>query len=257
MSSKELKLKSNPWITSGIKKSILVKNKLHKKFLKTKSAYYFSKFKYYRNKLNHLLKIQKRKYYNEYFLNNLSDSKRVWKGIKQITHVKPQTDQSIIKLIDNGREIIVNTFNKYFCKIGEELATQVPKVQTSPFSFLSNKTYNSLFISPVTAGKIEIEIANLNSSKAVGPFSIPLHVLKFLKGVLSKPLEILFNASFTTGIVPNKFKLGNIVPVYKDGSRNIISNYRPISLLSVFNKLLEKLMCKRLVSYIDSNNIFF
>ena len=262
MSRKELKLKSKPWITSAIKKSILVKNKLHKNFLKTKSAYYFSKFKYYRNKLNHLLKIQKRKYYNEYFIKNLSDSKRVWKGIKQIIHVKPQTDQSIIKLIDNGREItendsIANTFNKYFCKIGEELATQVPKIQTSPFSFLSNKTYNSLSISPVTAGEIEIEIANLNSSKAVGPFSIPLHVLKLLKGVLSKPLEILFNASFTTGIVPNKFKLGNIIPVYKSGSRNnIISNYRPISMLSVFNKLLEKLMCKRLVSYIDSNNIF-
>ena len=57
-------------------------------------------------------------------------------------------------------------------------------------------------------------------------------------------------------IVPNKFKSGNIIPVYKNGSRNIISNYRPISLLSVFNKLLEKLMCKRPVSHIDSNNIF-
>ena len=49
----------------------------------------------------------------------------------------------------------------------------------------------------------------------------------------------------TTGIVPNKFKLGNIIPVYKNGSRNIKSNYRPISLLSVFNKLLEKVQ-KRL-----------
>ena len=50
--------------------------------------------------------------------------------------------------------------------------------------------------------------------------------------------------------------MGNIIPVYKNGSRNIISNYCPISLLSVFNKLLEKRLCKRLVSYIDSNNIF-
>ena len=89
---KELKLRSKPWITIGIKKSILVKNKLHKKFLKTKSAYYCSKFKYYRNKLNHLLRIQKRKYYNEYFIDNLNNTKRVWKGIKQIIHFKPKTD---------------------------------------------------------------------------------------------------------------------------------------------------------------------
>ena len=80
--------------------------------------------------------------------------------------------------------------------------------------------------------------------------------LAFSMHLLYLEILILFNASFTTGIVPNKFKLGNIIPVYKNGSRNIISNYRPISLLSVFNKLLEKLMCKRLVSYIDSNNIF-
>ena len=82
-----------------------------------------------------------------------------------------------------------------------------------------------------------IEIANLNSSKAVGPFSILLHVLKLLKGVIFKPLQSIFNASFTTGIVSNKFKMGNIIPVYKNGSCNIKSNYRPISLLSIFNKI--------------------
>ncbi len=172
-----------------------------------------------------------------------------------------KTDPSVIKLIDNCREItetdnIANTFNEYFSKLGDDLASQIPEGQTSPFSYLSNHFLNSFFISPVTAGEIEIEIANLNLSKSVGPFSIPLYVLKLLKGALSKPLEILFNASFTTGIVPNKFKIANIIPVYKNGSRNIKSNYRPISLLSVFNKLLEKLMSKRLISYIDSNNIF-
>ena len=112
---------------------------------------------------------------------------------------------SVIKLIDNGREItetdnIANTFNEYFSKLGDDLASQIPEGPTSPFSYLSNHFLNSFFISPVTAGEIEIEIANLNLSKSVGPFSIPLYVLKLLKGAISKPLEILFNASFTTGM---------------------------------------------------------
>ena len=67
ISRRELKLRSKPWITSAIRRSILIKNKLYKKFLKTRSSYYHSKFKYYRNKLNHLIKNKQKKYYNEYF----------------------------------------------------------------------------------------------------------------------------------------------------------------------------------------------
>jgi hypothetical protein len=59
--------------------------------------------------------------------------------------------------------------------------------------------------------------------------------------VISKPLEILFNVSFSTGIVPSNFKIANVLPIYKNGSPTSTCNYRPISLLSVFNKLLEKL----------------
>jgi hypothetical protein len=93
LSRKEIKLKSKPWITQAIQKSINIKNKLYKKFLKTKSSYYHSKFKLYRNKLNHILKISKRKYYNNYFIHSINNSKRVWKGIKQIIHSKPKMNK--------------------------------------------------------------------------------------------------------------------------------------------------------------------
>ena len=90
-----------------------------------------------------------------------NDGKRVWKGIKQIIHFKPKTDQSVTELIDNGREItetdnIANTFNEYFSKLANDLAAQIPEVQTSPFSYLSNHSFYSFFISSVTAGEIEM-----------------------------------------------------------------------------------------------------
>jgi hypothetical protein len=59
---------SNPWITAGIKTSIKIKNNLYKKYVKTKSLYYHTKFKIYRNKLNHLIKISKTEYYNKQLL---------------------------------------------------------------------------------------------------------------------------------------------------------------------------------------------
>ena len=64
---KEIKFMSKPWITPAIKVSIDTKNNLYKNYLKTRSLYLHSKFKFYRNKLNHLLRISKRMYYNDFF----------------------------------------------------------------------------------------------------------------------------------------------------------------------------------------------
>ena len=80
LSRRELKLKSKAWISDALRKSIQIKN-YYKKYLKTKSTYYHTKFKLYRNKLNNLLKISKKQYYNKYFFQNISDGKRIWIGI--------------------------------------------------------------------------------------------------------------------------------------------------------------------------------
>jgi hypothetical protein len=113
---KELKLNSKPWIMSALKRSIQIKNKWHKKFLKTKSVYDYNKFKCYRNKLNHLLKLSKKQYYNKYFLDNKNNSKNLWKVIKQIVHFKPQSSHKLIKIIENSQErinpkFVANAFN--------------------------------------------------------------------------------------------------------------------------------------------------
>ena len=113
-------------------------------------------------------------------------------------------------------------------------------------SFISN-----LFIFPTTRREIEVEISNLRTNKAVGPSSIPIDILKIIKCVVSKPLEILFNASFSTGIVPYDLKLANVVPVYKKGSQTSRSNYRPISLLSIFNKKACKSYFFVIVAFVE------
>jgi hypothetical protein len=91
----------------------------------------------------------------------------------------------------------------------------------------------------------------------VGPNSIPIKVLKLLQHVLSKPLDILFNASFATGIEPQSFKIARIIPVFKKGDYRSLNNYRSISLLSIFNKLLEQLMYTRLFNFLEQNCILY
>ena len=102
LSRKELKVRSKAWITPAMRKSIQIKNNLYKKYIKSKSTHYHIRFKLYRNKINHLLKMSKKRYHNRYFLDNITDGKKIWKGIKQIVHFKPNTNKKTCK--DYGQQ---------------------------------------------------------------------------------------------------------------------------------------------------------
>ena len=71
------------------------------------------------------------------------------------------------------------------------------------------------------------------------------------------PLTHIFNASFEQGIFPKDFKLAKVIPVYKKGDNTLCSNYRPISILSVFSKIFEKLVYNRLMAFLDKNKILY
>jgi hypothetical protein len=100
---------------------------------------------------------------------------------------------------------------------------------------------------PADCSKIENEIEKLKLGKSTGPFSIPINLLKTIKNKSIKDnvyesLTYIYNWSFSSGTVPNKFKIAQVIPIYKKGSTIDLSNYRSISLLSIFSKLLDKLM---------------
>ena len=150
-----------------------------------------------------------------------------------------------------------NAFNNYFANIGGNLASSIPGASKTANEFMPPPMCDSLFLCPVTADEIQLEIAKPQTGKAVGPSSIPISILKILKSELAGPLQVIFNTSFLTGIVPDKFKLAKLIPVFKKGSQTNLSNYRPISLLIVFNKLLEKLMFNRLADFLEKRHLIY
>ena len=150
---------------------------------------------------------------------------------------------------------IADTFNSYFAEIGNNLANTVSSTDTTPQQYLNNQTYDTFYLFPTSVSEIEAEISKINVKKATGPYSIPSNILRLLKTVISKPLETIFNASFATGVVPDKFKVARVLPVFKNGLRTDMCNYRPISLLSVFNRIMEKLVYNRLISFIEKMDI--
>ena len=115
------------------------------------------------------------------------------------------------------------------------LDNQIPRGHSNPMDYLHSPVKDSFFLFPTPSREIEFEISNLRIGKTAGPFSVPIDILKIVKCVVSKPLEMLFNVLFSTGIVPYDLKLANVIPGYKKGSQTCLSNYRPISLLSLIN----------------------
>jgi len=109
----------------------------------------------------------------------------------------------------------------------------------NPLDYITSNANELINFTLITKKEVEDEIDNLKTSKASGPYSIPIYILKIAKQHLSRPLMEVFNNSITSGIVPESFKLAKVIPIFKKGSCLDLNNYRPISLLSVFKKSLR------------------
>ena len=120
---------------------------------------------------------------------------------------------------------------------------------------LIDRIQDSLFLQPID----EIELCNtvklLPRNKAPGHDEVSASVVKSVIMNIAKPLTHIFNLSFCIGKFPNQLKLAKVVPIFKSDDRLLVSNYRPISVLPVFSKILEKLMYNRMIGFIEKHNI--
>ena len=105
-------------------------------------------------------------------------------------------------------------------------------------------------MTPTDKNEISFRISSLDSHKSSGPNSIPVKILKLLKNDISQQLSDIFNMSFSTGQFPSVLKIAKVIPIHKKQSKVDYTNYRPISLLSNIENIIEKLMYKVLVDEI-------
>ena len=95
-------------------------------------------------------------------------------------------------------------------------------------------------------------INDLNTSKGTGPHSIPTNIFHLIKFAVAEPLVNIINLSFQTGTYIDDLKISKVIPIFKEkGSELEHTNYRPISLLSNINKIIEKLMHERVYEFLE------
>ena len=137
------------------------------------------------------------------------------------------------KKIITDRRLIINKFNDYFVNIATNLNNNMPSDHFQDYkNFMQNRVADTLFFNDIESKEIDDIINNLNPNKYS---DISPRILKLFRYTLSPILAILFNNCIYAGVFPDVLKIARVIPLFKSGDRNDISNYRPISLLPVIS----------------------
>ena len=254
----DLDLKIKPWLTKGILKSIKKRTMYYKKYLSSRNNKWYDLYKLYKDKLKQLIRFSKTNYYKNYFTTHTANIKKIWVGINNLLS-KKKNKQSNINLYEKeefttDQTTVANKFNSYFTNIGPMLSSKIATSDKHFSEFLPPNTNESFFLYPTNPEEITIELNALSESTAS---DIPVRLIKVAINPISEMLSHIFNHSFENGIFPEKLKFGIVIPAHKGDSKLSLNNYRPISLLPIFSKILERLVHKRLMNFLTKHNTLF
>ena len=252
---------NKPWLTASLKESIRVKNKLYKNRNKgSNHEERLAHYKMYRNKLNHILRAAERKHFKDQILEHKANLKKSWQIIKMVIN-KRKYKRPCAEFKYNGKTIkdgveISNKFNNFFVNVGSTLASAIPASTRSPIDYIRANTMSQLHLSTATENEVLNIIGNFKNSSAEWDELKP-NIMKNIRFCVKMPLTHICNLSFQKGVFPTELKIANVVPIYKSGDEMIFTNYRPVSVLPVFSKLLERLMYNPLIEFINANNLLY
>ena len=152
-------------------------------------------------------------------------------------------------------ESIANQFNSFLCNIAPKLDACIPQSTTDPLSYLpNNPTPNRFQFHPTNHDSVFRIIRDLNNCGA-GHDGLSTKILKLLCPDIVPFLTYLLNLCLLQGTFPNCFKNAIVVPIFKGGDRFLFNNYRPIALLPILSKILEKIVYSQLSSYLAEEGL--
>ena len=183
-----------------------------------------------------------------------SNPKKVWQFINNKTRTRPNipvpfvdkdtpTSSNVTTSLDKEK---ANVLNQYFVSVFTKEDALYDKV-------ILDRTECKMIDIDINEEMVKKKLLNLKIHKSKGPDGIHLRVLKELASVICVPLAIIFKP---TGILPDEWKLANDTAIHKNGNRQMVGNYRPVSLTLVVCKVLESIVRERVINHMKSNKLF-
>lgn len=254
-----------PWMTKGLINAFKIREKLYKLKIKNPGDLKArDKYNKYKEKVARWVDEAKDKYYSRYFKANRGDSRMQWKKINEIINGNNNSKEVKIKTEDGfvtDDSKLANLFNNYFLEASHTLA-QSTKMYDKELKkkcneiFKPKKITKNIYLHPVNQEEISRVINSIAEGKSTGDEFLTVRILKYTAAEICPIIEYLFNLSISAGCVPEILKTAIVVPIYKKGDKFDEKNYRPISLLPVLSKMLEKLIKTRLLSFLNSQKFF-
>ena len=224
-------------------------------------------YKDYRFELRKIIRAAKKEFYHRKFENVKGDMKKTWKLINELRgNNKDKVSTSFVidgKLVLDHPEIS-NEFNLFFSSIARKINSKVYSStlmnSTNEITTHGHRKYfersvcNSMFFNTCTAYEISEIVKELENGKAS---DIPIIVIKKCSTIITEHICGFMNNFIEIGIFPDILKRGCITPIFKKGDSRFLDNYRPVSTLPIFGKIYEKLIFKRVHSFLSANNIIY
>ncbi len=156
------------------------------------------------------------------------------------------------------RAFVSNAFCQYFSNIGQNFSRKIGPSSKAFSEYLPKECDATIFLAPTSAIEIEKTVSKFRPKKSSGYDGISNILLKKIINIISIPLSVVFNKSLNNGIFPDKIKIAEIIPIYKlKGQKDDLSSYRPISLLPVISKVLEKIVYNRVYWFLCKKQLLY
>lgn len=266
--NKKTNRNANTWFTKELRELSKEVQRLYINFKQSASSY--DKIKYFNIKKEYskALRDGKRNMNINRIHSSDNKSKAAWNVIKMNMNggqTSKSKEDDALTLLHDGKSItsfneLSNIFNNYY-KNAAQIALNLNKSGDEDYlepyitydHSISSSSHgsNNFYLSPVNKKEFFEIVQKVTKKRSFGFDEVPCHIIKFVAVFLAEPLIFIINESFHEGIFPERLKKTVICPIYKKGNRNSVENYRPIALLSVFSKIVEKAFCNKLVHFLE------
>ena len=266
LSNRAKKRAEQPWIDNEIRTQEREQAKLFRKFVKSKNPQDHKNYNTLRKKLSKKKRRRKKAYFRELIkeANSKHDFRKTWQAInkvlkkgkkkkKLITPTQVTCKEGNSEKITKCPKIIANVMNQHFAGIAKKLAAKLKSSRNNFQSYLGRECKKSMFFKDIKIHEILEEIRGICERKAMGFDNIPPKILRWAPELFAPILQIIFNKCLHLGYYPQNMKIARVVPIHKEGDINDVNNYRPISVLTQFNRIFERIISKRLMDFFESN----
>ncbi|CAB4036083.1 Hypothetical predicted protein [Paramuricea clavata] len=236
---KKIRGKPCPWINLDIRKLMTTRDRMLRKFRKTKREEDWNLYKKLRNSCNNKMKHAKGEYQKDLLNENVASPEGSGKRLRIFFPTKNKPKNPSVCNDQNLRGI----FSEYYAKAAPFLKEQafplIDSVWRRP-DVIEHRTERVFMMKNISRVFVLNELKQLKRNKATGVDELPPEMLKDVREYIAEPLCYILNLPVKTLTVPLKWKIARLIPIHKSGSINQPKNFRPISVLPVLSKLLEK-----------------